>query len=335
MPSLRISAARRFTTNSTIVNTNRVVGAMLSNRIIRDVGPQMLRLTTPSTSNSSAAPARASAAGWPRGVTLEVEGDANDYVGKGLSGGRIVIYPPAASQFKAEENILIGNVVLYGATSGECYSAAWPRSGSACATAARRAVIEGVGDHGCEYMTGGRVVILGATGRNFRRRHERRHRLRLGSRPAVSPAVQHGDGRARAGRRQASKSTSCERLIENHHRYTGSAVAEAILDELGTTPWQFVKVMPADYKRVLEQRRTAVAPAESPRQSNWRDMGKVTGFMEFERNAGAVSGRETRLLDFQEIYTDHDVERLTTQGARCMDCGCRSVSPMKAARFTI
>ena len=100
-------------------------------------------------------------------MTLYLEGDANDYVGKGLSGGKIIVFPPRESTFVPHENIIVGNVVLYGATSGEAYSAASPASGSASATAARSAVVEGVGDHGCEYMTGGRVVILGPTGRNF------------------------------------------------------------------------------------------------------------------------------------------------------------------------
>ena len=102
-----------------------------------------------------------------KGVTLEVEGDANDYVGKGLSGGRIIIYPPKASKFTAEDNILIGNVALYGATSGECYFRGVAAERFCVRNSGASAVVEGVGDHGCEYMTGGRVAILGPTGRNF------------------------------------------------------------------------------------------------------------------------------------------------------------------------
>ena len=102
-----------------------------------------------------------------KGVTLELEGDANDYVGKGLSGGRIIIYPPTTSSFSAEENILIGNVVLYGATSGEAFFRGLAAERFCVRNSGANAVIEGVGDHGCEYMTGGRVVVLGQTGRNF------------------------------------------------------------------------------------------------------------------------------------------------------------------------
>jgi glutamate synthase domain-containing protein 3 len=140
-------------------------------------------------------PARASAPGWPKGVTLEVEGDANDYVGKGLSGGRIVIYPPKESVFKAEDNILIGNVVLYGATSGECFFRGQAAERFCVRNSGARAVVEGVGDHGCEYMTGGRVVILGPTGRNFGAGMSGGIAY-VWDPNAVRAALQHGDGRA-------------------------------------------------------------------------------------------------------------------------------------------
>ena len=103
----------------------------------------------------------------PRGITMTLEGDANDYVGKGLSGGRIVVYPPKRSTFAAEENIIVGNVALYGATSGEAFFRGVAGERFAVRNSGATAVVEGVGDHGCEYMTGGRVVVLGKTGRNF------------------------------------------------------------------------------------------------------------------------------------------------------------------------
>jgi glutamate synthase (NADPH/NADH) large chain len=149
-----------------IVNTNRVVGAMLSNEIIRQVGPQMLADETIHFKFHGSA-GQSFGCWLAKGVTLEVEGDANDYVGKGLSGGRIVIYPPKASTFKAEDNVLIGNVVLYGATAGESYFRGLAAERFCVRNSGAHAVVEGVGDHGCEYMTGGRVVILGETGRNF------------------------------------------------------------------------------------------------------------------------------------------------------------------------
>ena len=137
-----------------IRNTNRVVGAMLSNHIIREVGPQMLPDgTIHFRFNGSAG--QSFGAWLAKGVTLEVEGDANDYVGKGLSGGRMIIYPPKASTFKAEEQVLVGNVVLYGATAGECFFCGIGAERFCVRNSGAHAVIEGVGDHGCEYMTGG------------------------------------------------------------------------------------------------------------------------------------------------------------------------------------
>ena len=116
----------------------------------------------------------------PRGMTLELEGDANDYFGKGLSGGKIIVYPPEGSTFVAEENIIIGNVALYGATGGEVYMRGMAGERFGVRNSGVNAVVEAVGDHGCEYMTGGRVVVLGPDRAQFRRRHVRRRRLRAG-----------------------------------------------------------------------------------------------------------------------------------------------------------
>jgi glutamate synthase (NADPH/NADH) large chain len=240
-----------------IVNTNRVVGGMLSNQIIRELGPQML----PDESihfkfNGSAGQ---SFGCWlAKGVTLEVEGDANDYVGKGLSGGRIVIYPPKTSTFKPEENILIGNVVLYGATSGECYFRGLAAERFCVRNSGAHAVIEGVGDHGCEYMTGGRVVILGETGRNFG--------------AGMSGGIAYiWDPNSRFATQCNMEMVELEQLeipeevaevrgmIERHLQHTGSNVARSILDDWGRALSDFVRVMPVDYKRVLEERRDAVS----------------------------------------------------------------------------
>ena len=121
-----------------------------------------------------------------KGVTLTLEGEANDYVGKGLSGGRLVIYPPRNSEFVPEENILVGNVCLYGATSGEVFFNGMAGERFAVRNSGATAVVEGVGDHGCEYMTNGLVVVLGTHGPQLRRGHDRRHRLRARSAPAIS-----------------------------------------------------------------------------------------------------------------------------------------------------
>jgi len=235
-----------------IKNTNRVVGGMLSNRIIREVGAEML--PDDSIHFKFTGSAGQSFGAWlAKGVTLEVEGDANDYVGKGLSGGRIIIYPPKVSQFKAEEHVLIGNVVLYGATSGECFFRGIAAERFCVRNSGATAVIEGIGDHGCEYMTGGRVVILGETGVNFA--------------AGMSGGVAYlFDPNGVFPRRCNMEMVELERiedkneemwlmnLITQHQTYTGSEVAQRILADQKRSLSQFVKVMPTDYKRVLAER---------------------------------------------------------------------------------
>ena len=240
-----------------IVNTNRVVGGMLSNKIIREVGPNMLKDGSIHFKFNGSA-GQSFGAWLARGVTLEVEGDANDYVGKGLSGGRVIVYPPKVSSFKAEDNILVGNVVLYGATSGECYFRGIAAERFCVRNSGAQAVVEGVGDHGCEYMTGGRVVILGETGRNFA--------------AGMSGGVAYiYDPKAEFAPRCNPEMVELERLvdaediaevktlIENHQRYTGSTVAAEVLGNWDNAVAQFVKVMPTDYKRVLLERQQAAS----------------------------------------------------------------------------
>jgi glutamate synthase (NADPH/NADH) large chain len=186
------------------------------------------------------------------GVTIELEGDANDYVGKGLSGGRIVIYPPRNSTFVPEENILIGNTVLYGATSGEAYFRGVAAERFCVRNSGARTVVEGVGDHGCEYMTGGRVVVLGETGRNFAagmsggvayiwdRSGQFAERCNLGMVALEDMQAEEDIAELRE-------------MIERHYEYTGSTVAKAALDDWDAALQQFIKVMPVDYKRVLAE----------------------------------------------------------------------------------
>ncbi len=240
-----------------IVNTNRVVGAMLSNKIIREVGPQMLADGLIHFKfNGSAGQ---SLGCWlAKGVTLEVEGDANDFTGKGLSGGRVIVYPPKQSPFKAEDNILIGNVALYGATSGEAYFRGVAAERFCVRNSGASAVVEGVGDHGCEYMTGGRAVILGPTGRNFAAG------MSGGIAYIWDPRDQFA-GQCNLEMVALETVTADEdvqelrQLVENHQRYTGSTVAEQLLANWRRSLQQFVKVMPTDYKRVLEQRKQEVS----------------------------------------------------------------------------
>jgi glutamate synthase (NADPH/NADH) large chain len=255
LPAIR--SGEKLYDELTIVNTNRVVGAMLSNLIIREVGPEML--PDDSLHFKLYGSAGQSFGAWlAKGVTLEVEGDANDYVGKGLSGGRVIIYPPRQSPFKAENNILIGNVVLYGATSGECYFRGVAAERFCVRNSGASAVVEGVGDHACEYMTGGRVVVLGATGRNFA----------AGMSGGVAYVWDPEGSFERHCNLEmvALESTEADEdvaelkgLIEQHLRYTESTVAQTILENWHAHVNEFVKVMPTDYKRVLEQRRIAAS----------------------------------------------------------------------------
>ncbi len=245
-----------------IVNVNRVVGGMLSNHIVNSVGPAMLPEDTIRFKFTGSA-GQSFGAWLAKGVTLEVEGDANDYVGKGLSGGRLIIYPPKSSPFSAEQQILIGNVVLYGATSGECFFRGIAAERFCVRNSGAHAVVEGVGDHGCEYMTGGRVVILGPTGRNFAAGMS-------GGIAYVFDDGGHFAERCNMGLVDLEPLTNNEdaseakTLIEEHLSYTGSTVAARVLDNWQTARNQFVKVMPRDYRRVLEERKAEAARASEP-----------------------------------------------------------------------
>ena len=240
-----------------IVNTNRVVGAMLSNQIIAQVGPQMLPDDTLHFKLNGSA-GQSLGCFLAKGVTLEVEGDANDFVGKGLSGGRVIVYPPKNSQFAAEENILLGNVALYGATSGDAYFRGIAAERFCVRNSGARTVVEGVGDHGCEYMTGGRVVILGSTGRNFAAGMS-------GGIAYIWDPQQRFAGNCNAEMvdldsvENDADEAELRQMIENHLAFTDSPVAAAVLANWGESLGQFIKVMPKDYKRVLQQQAQQVS----------------------------------------------------------------------------
>ncbi len=241
----------------TIVNTNRVVGGMLSNRIIREVGPEML--PPESIHFKFHGSAGQSFGAWlARGVTLEVEGDANDYVGKGLSGGRVVIYPPRESVFKAEDNIIVGNVVLYGATAGECFFRGQAAERFCVRNSGAHAVVEGVGDHGCEYMTGGRVVILGPTGRNFGAGMSGGVAYIWDPHALFAPNC-NMEMVELEELESAEEIEEVRGLVRRHADYTGSTVAQQVLANWDRAVKEFVKVMPTDYKRVLEAQKAAVS----------------------------------------------------------------------------
>ena len=233
-----------------IININRVVGTMLSHEVTLATQGQGLRDDTIHVKLNGSA-GQSLGAWLTKGITLEVEGDANDFVGKGISGGKIVIYPPKSSSFKAEDNILLGNVALYGATSGEAYFRGIAAERFCVRNSGASAVVEGVGDHGCEYMTGGRVVILGETGRNFG----------AGMSGGIAYVLnQDGGFKARCNLETLDldplddqDNQELRLLIERHFAYTGSAVADRLLKDWPESVKQFIKVMPKDYKRVLSE----------------------------------------------------------------------------------
>jgi glutamate synthase (NADPH/NADH) large chain len=235
-----------------IKNTHRTVGTMLSNEIAKRYGADYLPDGTIRIKFKGSA-GQSFGAWLAGGVTLELEGDANDYVGKGLSNGRLIVYPPKSALFAPEENIIVGNVVLYGATGGEAFFRGRAAERFCVRNSGAHAVIEGCGDHGCEYMTGGRAVILGPTGRNFAAGmsggvayvwdpdREFLTRCNLGTVELEKVDV-------------AGDKAELHQLVQLHHKYTGSTVAQRILAQWPSAVASFVKVMPTDYKRVLAER---------------------------------------------------------------------------------
>jgi glutamate synthase (ferredoxin) len=233
-----------------IRNVNRTVGTMLGSELTRRWGAAGLPDETIRIRFTGSA-GQSFAAFVPRGITLTLEGDSNDYVGKGLSGGKLVVVPPAGATFTPEQNIIIGNVALYGATSGEAYVRGLAGERFAVRNSGAVAVVEGVGDHGCEYMTGGRVVVLGKTGRNFAAGmsggiayiYDPNATFPPRCNPEfveLEPLEQEGD------------TEFVQELLKRHLRYTHSTLATTILADWPVASKMFVKVMPRDYKRVLE-----------------------------------------------------------------------------------
>ena len=233
-----------------IRNTNRTVGTILGYEITKRHGAGGLPEDTIHIHFNGSA-GMSFGAFVPKGVTMTLEGDSNDYLGKGLSGGKIIVYPPRASTFVPEENILIGNVALYGATGGEGYFRGIAGERFCVRNSGVHAVVEGVGDHGCEYMTGGRVVIIGKTGRNFA----------AGMSGGIAYVLdENEDFHIRCNRQMVNLEAieeqedinTIRRLLTKHVQYTQSSVARNILHNWPAYRKRFVKVMPRDYKIVLD-----------------------------------------------------------------------------------
>ena len=251
-----IERQEQVTLDLPIRNTDRTTGTILSSRIARKYGEEGLPADT-ITINFKGSAGQSFGAFLSRGITLRLEGESNDYLGKGLSGGKIIVTPPQGATFQPEHTILIGNTSLYGATRGECYFYGTAGERFAVRNSGVRTVIEGTGDHGCEYMTGGVVVVLGKTGRNF-----------AAGMSGGEAYVWNEDGkfesRCNLGMVELEKVVESQdvqtlkTMIENHAHHTGSRKARMIVDSWPLMLPNFVKVMPLDYKRVLAERKAAM-----------------------------------------------------------------------------
>jgi glutamate synthase (NADPH/NADH) large chain len=242
-----------------IRNTQRTAGTMLSSEIVRRHGAVGLVDDTVRIRYVGSA-GQSFGAFLAKGITLELEGDANDYLGKGLSGGQLIVYPPRAARFASHENVIAGNVVLYGATGGAAYIAGQAGERFAVRNSGARAVVEGIGDHGCEYMTGGVVVVLGHTGRNFAAGMSGGMAFVFDKERRLSRCLNHElvDLEPLTGQ---SDIWLVQGMIEDHVRLTGSSHARRILDNWELMIPHIVKVMPTEYRRVLGARRGSSPPA--------------------------------------------------------------------------
>jgi len=260
---------------STIKSLNRTVGTMLSHEVAKRYGQAGLPDNTITIKLKGTA-GQSFGAFLASGITLELSGEGNDYVGKGLCGGRIIVVPPDDSRLKAEDNIIVGNTVLYGATSGEAFFRGVAGERFAVRNSGVVAVVEGVGDHGCEYMTGGMVVVLGPTGRNFAAGmsggvayvldedggFEKRCNLAMVALEPIPDEVAtmdkgdvepEGHGRVHFNHLGKADALALRGKVEKHFRYTGSTRAKHILDNWSAYLPKFLKVMPTEYRRALKE----------------------------------------------------------------------------------
>ena len=338
----RSTTGRRSRPSSPIRNVNRTVGGLLSHA--RHEGARRARACRPgrSASRCTARPASRSAPGSRPAIELTLVGDANDYAGKGLSGGVLAVRPPDGATFVAEENVIVGNTVLYGATAGRAFFRGLAGERFAVRNSGANAVVEGVGDHGCEYMTGGRVVVLGPTGRNFA----------AGMSGGIAYVLDEDGGfaarcntRARRLRRARGRRRRrrCARSSRSTLERTGSPVAARVLDDWDAPLPQFVKVMPHDYKRALAEldvEPTGDHPVSSGGERLRHDASRrrrpPDGQARRLPQATRASSARARSRASASATTASSSARcrlaeLREQGARCMECGvpfCHNGCPL-------
>ncbi|KAG8485891.1 hypothetical protein CXB51_019262 [Gossypium anomalum] len=258
------------------------------------------------------------------GITLELEGDSNDYVGKRLSGGRIVVYPPEGSHFDPKENVVIGNVALYGAITGEAYFNGTATERFCVRNSGAKVAVKGVGDHGCEYMTGGIVVVIGKTGRNF--------------------AAGMSGGIAYVFDLDGKFQSRCNpELVDLDKRHTNSQLAREVVADFENLLPKFIKVFPRDYKQAskealeraeneaevelvekdaFEQLKKLAAASLNEKASQVSDAVKNRGFIAYDREGDKYRDPNVRMNDWKEVIEEsRPGPVLKTQSARCMDCG--------------
>ncbi|KAJ2882463.1 glutamate synthase [NADH] [Coemansia aciculifera] len=321
-----------------ICNTDRAVGTILSYHLSVAHGLEGLPQGTVRLRLRGSAGQSLGAFLAP-GIAIDLEGDANDYVGKGLSGGQIIVYPPRTSTFDSHLNIIVGNVCLFGATSGEAFIGGIAAERFAVRNSGALAVVEGVGDHGCEYMTGGRVVVLGNVGRNFAAGMSGGLAYVLAeefddmcNKESVDLETVHGE-----------EAQWLKRTIQRHADLTGSKHARSVVDRFSELLPKFVKVFPRDYKRVLAEETAETADKavcvepqpvanglvdiedalvdESLLSDRVQKLDKLRGFAKYRRRGDKYRNAKRRANDWDEISTRQTKSQLQVQAARCIDCG--------------
>ena len=244
-----VEAGQKRSIQVDVSNTDRAFGTIFGSEITKKLGDNVDEDTFHVLCRGAGG--QSFGAFIPKGLTLELVGDSNDYFGKGLSGGKLIVYPPAGSAFKAEENIIIGNVALYGATSGKAFINGLAGERFCVRNSGVIAVVEGVGDHGCEYMTGGRVVVLGPTGKNFA----------AGMSGGIAYVLdEHNDLYMRLNKEMVSAYEITNKydmmelkdMIKEHVACTNSAKGKKILENFNEYLPRFKKIIPHDYERVLK-----------------------------------------------------------------------------------
>ncbi|KAL7287833.1 hypothetical protein TKK_0017905 [Trichogramma kaykai] len=335
----------------TINNETRAFGSTLSYHISKRYGEEGLPDNSVNIKLKGSA-GQSFCAFMTKGVSVELEGDANDYVGKGLCGGEIVIYPPKNSEFNSQDNVIVGNVCLYGATSGRAFFRGIAAERFSVRNSGAVVVVEGVGDHGCEYMTGGTALILGLTGRNFA----------AGMSGGIAYVLDvDGSFRSKCNPEMVellplNKKEDIDfvqELLEEFVRKTGSLIAKDLLDIWPEPIHRFFKVFPYEYQRALNQlkqeeedtKTKTILPLEPEPDTiavpngngqsvidiedvvadpvvAQKKLDKIKGFMKYKRQTGHYRPVEKRMEDWKEIYNFQGVRKgLKTQAARCMECG--------------